>query len=262
MIERIGLRPLAGSARIAPLLATIGIGLVLDQCVQLVFSPDPRALPSRCRTGASAIGGGTIGALDLLIAGDRHRQRRRCCSASCASRKLGWAVRATAQDRDAARQMGVDVDAVNRDGVRDRLGARRPRRAAGRDVLQPYRPEHELPGDAEGRRRAGDRRAWATCRARSPAALLLGLTESYGVALFGIELPQPVRLRAADAGAGAAAERVCSPRPRRAAGAADRHVHRAAAGRCSSSWPVIAGARRCRGAAAGRRLRPYAAAGR
>ena len=43
-IERIGLRPLAGSARIAPLLATIGISLVLDQLLQIVFTPDPRAL--------------------------------------------------------------------------------------------------------------------------------------------------------------------------------------------------------------------------
>jgi len=45
-IERLGLRPLQGRARIAPLLATIGISFVLDQLVQLVFSPQPRALPS------------------------------------------------------------------------------------------------------------------------------------------------------------------------------------------------------------------------
>ncbi len=46
-IERIGLRPLQGSARIAPLLATIGISFVLDQLVQLVFSPDPARAAER-----------------------------------------------------------------------------------------------------------------------------------------------------------------------------------------------------------------------
>ena len=46
IVERFGLRPLQDSARIAPLLATIGISFVLDQIVQLIFSPDPRALPS------------------------------------------------------------------------------------------------------------------------------------------------------------------------------------------------------------------------
>lgn len=46
VIERVGLRPLAGTARIAPLLATIGIGLVLDQLMQILGSPDPRSLQS------------------------------------------------------------------------------------------------------------------------------------------------------------------------------------------------------------------------
>src|SRR5260221_7301098 len=44
-IERIGLRPLQNAPHIAPLLATIGISFVLDQSVQMIFSPDPRALP-------------------------------------------------------------------------------------------------------------------------------------------------------------------------------------------------------------------------
>ena len=68
-IERFGLRPLQGSARIAPLLATIGISFVLDQVVQLLFSPDPRALPTQVPDHRFQIGSGTIGSLDLMIAG-------------------------------------------------------------------------------------------------------------------------------------------------------------------------------------------------
>jgi len=51
-IERVGLRPLQNAPRIAPLLSTIGIGLVLDQVVQPMFTPDPRV----CRA-SSPIGG-------------------------------------------------------------------------------------------------------------------------------------------------------------------------------------------------------------
>lgn len=113
LIERVALRPLQNAPRIAPLLATIGVSIVIDQCVQLGFGADPRAMPNPLPDWRLSIGGGSIGALDLLIAG---------VGLSVAAvlfgflrfTKLGWAVRATAQDRDAARQMGVDVDVVNR----------------------------------------------------------------------------------------------------------------------------------------------------
>src|SRR3954469_14909529 len=108
-IERIGLRPLAGSARIAPLLATIGIGLVLDQLVQLVASPDPRSVPAPLPDWRLQVGGGTIGALDRLIAAIGLVSAA-VLFAFLRWSRLGWAVRATAQDRDAAKQMGVDVD--------------------------------------------------------------------------------------------------------------------------------------------------------
>ncbi|WP_342359423.1 ABC transporter permease [Terrarubrum flagellatum] len=112
LIERFGLRPLQNSVRIAPLLATIGISFVLDQAVMLIFSPNPRALPSGLPETRFQIGAGTIGLLDILIA---------CIGVASAAllfaflryTKLGWAVRATAQDRDAAMQMGVDVNRVN-----------------------------------------------------------------------------------------------------------------------------------------------------
>jgi len=112
-IERIGLRPLAGAARIAPLLATIGISLVLDQALQLIYTPDPRALADPLPGWRLQVGGGTIGAMDLLIAAIGLLSAA-VLFAFLRYTKLGWAVRATALDRDAARQVGVDTDAVNR----------------------------------------------------------------------------------------------------------------------------------------------------
>ncbi|MCU0491237.1 MAG: ABC transporter permease [Chloroflexaceae bacterium] len=112
LIERVGLRPLHGAARIAPLLATIGISFVLDQVVQLIFTPDPRALPSQLPTWRMQLGTGSIGALDLFIAAVGVGSAALLYGFLRFTR-LGWAVRATAQDRDAALQMGVDVNQVN-----------------------------------------------------------------------------------------------------------------------------------------------------
>ncbi|WP_028217704.1 ABC transporter permease [Paraburkholderia oxyphila] len=113
VIERIGLRPLQGAARIAPLLATIGISFVLDQLAQLIFGPDPRPVPASLPYWTFTIGGATIGSLDVLIAAIGIGAAA-VLYAFLRYTRLGWAVRATAQDRDAAKQMGVDVDAVNR----------------------------------------------------------------------------------------------------------------------------------------------------
>jgi branched-chain amino acid transport system permease protein len=123
IIERFGLRPLQNSVRIAPLLATIGISFVLDQLVMIVFSPTPRPLPSQLPDWRLTIGGGTIGALDLLIAGVGIASAT-LLFAFLRFTKLGWAIRATAQDRDAALQMGVDVNRVNQTvfGIASALG--------------------------------------------------------------------------------------------------------------------------------------------
>jgi branched-chain amino acid transport system permease protein len=112
LIERIALRPLRNAPRIAPLLSTIGVGLVLDQVMQLLFTPDPRAVPSQVPNWRLQIGGGTIGALDLLIGGIGLASAL-LLYVFLRYTKLGWAVRATALDRDAAQQCGVDVNRVN-----------------------------------------------------------------------------------------------------------------------------------------------------
>lgn len=111
-IERFGLRPLQGAPRITPLLATIGIGLILEQVVQLIFTPDPRALPSQLPAWRLPLGSGSIGALDLFIA-SMGVVSTAMLYGFLRFTRLGWAVRATAQDRDAALQMGVDIYRVN-----------------------------------------------------------------------------------------------------------------------------------------------------
>jgi branched-chain amino acid transport system permease protein len=182
-IERIGLRPLQGSPRIAPLLATIGIGLVLDQVMQLLFTPDPRGVPLQVPSWRIQIGDGTIGALDILIAG---------IGISSAGllyfflrfTKLGWAVRATALDRDAAQQCGVDVNRVNMTvfAIASALGG-----VSGFLVGMYYNSIDPNMGYHAGLK--GIIAQMIGGMGNVPGAiagsLLLGLVESYGIAAFG-----------------------------------------------------------------------------
>src|SRR5271165_2511429 len=155
-IERIGLRPLQGTARIAPLLATIGLSFVLDQLVQLICSPDPRAVPSDLPDWRLTVGGVSIGPMDFLIAGVEVVSAAllyvflRFTKLGCGARNGAGPGSGAADGRQ--RQCGQQRR------LRHRVCARRPRRPPGRHVLQPHRSGHELPGDAQGRRDAGDRR--------------------------------------------------------------------------------------------------------
>lgn len=112
LIERLGLRPLQNKARIAPLLATIGISFALDQAVQIVFTPNPQAFPNPLPDTRIQVGGVSIGMIDLLIAAVGIGAAA-LLFGFLRFTKLGWALRATAQDRDAAQQMGVNVHAVH-----------------------------------------------------------------------------------------------------------------------------------------------------
>jgi len=111
VIERLALRPLINGPPIAPLLSTVAISLILDRSSELIFSPETRRFPSELATNNFHIGQMRFGTLDLTI-----------LAVSVVSMAalwlflkrthLGRAVRATAQDRDAARQMGVHVGSI------------------------------------------------------------------------------------------------------------------------------------------------------
>jgi branched-chain amino acid transport system permease protein len=182
-IERLGIRPLQGKSRIATLLTTIGIGTVLDQLVQLVFTPDPRALPSDLPNWRIPLGGGTIGPLDLLIAGVGILSAVSLFS-FLRFTKMGWAVRATAQDVDAARQMGVDTNRVNMAvfAIASALGG-----IGGLLVGMYYNdidPYMSLDATLKGIV-AMTLGGVGNMPGAILGGLLLGLTESYGIAVFG-----------------------------------------------------------------------------
>ena len=105
------LRPLERGPRIAPLLATLAIAVILDETVQLVWSPDTKPFPSPLAATTWQLGTAYISAVDLLILGTGLGT----IVALTLFLNRSWtgrAVRATAMDPEAAQQMGVNVAAM------------------------------------------------------------------------------------------------------------------------------------------------------
>ena len=182
-IERVGLRQLQGAARIAPLLATIGVSFALDQLIQLIFTPNPHAFPSPLPDTRYQLGGVSIGNLDLLIAGIGIATSA-ILFGFLRFTKLGWALRATAQDRDAAQQMGVETNQVNQlaFAVASIMGG-----IAGMLVGMYFNTVYPTMSFQAGLK--GFAANLLGGLGNVPGALigglLLGLIESYGVAAFG-----------------------------------------------------------------------------
>ncbi len=109
--ERVCVKPLARSSPLMTLLATLSLGLVIREAV-LIFYPrgaDPKPFPQLLPQGGFELGGVTIRyenlailAIGLLamVAVDLIITRTR----------MGAAIRAVAQDPDAAQMMGVNLD--------------------------------------------------------------------------------------------------------------------------------------------------------
>ena len=182
-IERFGLRGLQRSSSVAPLLATIGVSFILDQLVQIVFTPDPQAFPDPLPVIHLTIAGVNITAIDLLIAGVGIGSAVILYIVLRYTR-LGWSLRATAQDRDAAQQMGVDVNAVNRNAfaLASILGG-----IAGVLVgvyFHQVYPTMDAQAVLKGFT-ASLLGGFGNIPGAIAGGLILGLIESYGVALFG-----------------------------------------------------------------------------
>jgi branched-chain amino acid transport system permease protein len=110
IIERLAYRPLRNAPKLAPLITAIGVSFILENIMQAFFGPSPVTAPQIFTLNARfSLAGASIGYLNvfivaiavaLMIALELFVGRTR----------LGRAMRSTAQDREAAQLMGVNID--------------------------------------------------------------------------------------------------------------------------------------------------------
>jgi branched-chain amino acid transport system permease protein len=111
IIEFLCVRPLSNYPPIATLLSTLAVSFVLDYSSQLIFGSQTRLFPSLLPTDNFQFGGIRFGTLDLTILGVGLASMGGIW-AFLKYTRVGWAIRATAQDRDAAKQMGISVGSI------------------------------------------------------------------------------------------------------------------------------------------------------
>ncbi|HEV2356708.1 MAG TPA: branched-chain amino acid ABC transporter permease [bacterium] len=111
VIERVGLRPMRHAKGTAAMITTIGISYILFNVVLLRTGASTLNYPNPVPALGWDIGGAVVRlreillwSVALILMGGLHVFVRRT--------KIGKAMRATAQDAEAARMMGIDVDRV------------------------------------------------------------------------------------------------------------------------------------------------------
>jgi branched-chain amino acid transport system permease protein len=113
LTERLAYRPLRHAPRLAPLITAIGVSIALQEAIRLFYpgGKNRQSFPRLISGGTFEIGGVTIAwtsvftvvtALVLMVALEAFVNRTR----------LGKAMRATSQDPETARLMGIDTDKV------------------------------------------------------------------------------------------------------------------------------------------------------
>jgi branched-chain amino acid transport system permease protein len=109
VIERVAYRRLRNSPRLAPLITAVGVSFLLQGVLYVIEGPNNKHFPELLTESRLPIGGINFTnkqALVIVVALVLMLALRFFIQNS----KLGKAMRATAQDRDAARLMGINID--------------------------------------------------------------------------------------------------------------------------------------------------------
>jgi branched-chain amino acid transport system permease protein len=110
LTERLAFRPLRDAGHMPPLLITIGLSIILKDLAMIVFGAENRAVPSLYERTV-AVAGVQVSVLQLLVLG-LAAALVLALRVLLHATKIGRAMRATAQDYEAASAMGVDVNRV------------------------------------------------------------------------------------------------------------------------------------------------------
>ncbi|MFB7876653.1 ABC transporter permease [Nocardia sp. NPDC056064] len=110
-IDVLAVHPLRKAPAIAALLATVAAGLIIENLTQIVFGPETRPFPQILPTNNFQLGGVRFGTSDLVMFAITLVVMGALAGFLRFSR-YGLAIRATAQDPDAAAQMGIGVSRI------------------------------------------------------------------------------------------------------------------------------------------------------
>lgn len=110
LVERIAVRPFVSRGSDSWLMATVALGIVLDNVVMFVFGKEPRGLPSPLVQSSLEIGGVGLGVYPLQVIIPIVGLALAAALYLIASRtRWGVAMLAVAQNRAAARLMGIPI---------------------------------------------------------------------------------------------------------------------------------------------------------
>jgi branched-chain amino acid transport system permease protein len=120
VIERFAYRPLRHAPRLAPLITAIGVSFILQNFIQVLFGPSPTPTPqifprfevlsvTDINLFGFTFGGGVVRGLNLTMV-IVALALMVILQAFVGRTRLGRAMRSTAQDREAAALMGVDIN--------------------------------------------------------------------------------------------------------------------------------------------------------
>ncbi len=108
-IERLAYRRLRNAPRLAPLITAIGMSFILENVMQYWRGPSPVPFPQVIPNPVFTFGNVTIATKQLVVI-VLAIVMMIVLQAFISKTKLGKAMRATAQDRDAAQLMGIDIN--------------------------------------------------------------------------------------------------------------------------------------------------------
>jgi branched-chain amino acid transport system permease protein len=109
VIERFAYRPLRYAPRLAPLITAIGVAFILENVMQLWRGPSPVPFPDVIPNPSVSVGGVEIAAKQVLVV-VLAIVMMASLQFFVTRTRLGKAMRATAQDREAAQLMGINVN--------------------------------------------------------------------------------------------------------------------------------------------------------
>src|ERR671932_2575470 len=111
LIERFAYRPLRRAPRLAPLVTAIGVSFILETGMQLWQGADTKNYPGLFDLVSYAVGNVSISNIQLMVIGSSLALMVALLLLVQRTR-IGRAMRAAAQDPEAATMMGVDINRV------------------------------------------------------------------------------------------------------------------------------------------------------